>query len=1117
MRLSRSLTTFTLFALAGPAFAQIYSDHYAVILKDPPVAGRFGGREAAQSTAAQVYRGQLAVTQAAVRRQIESRKITAVESVDTVLNAIFVATTPDRIAELRAIPDVLDVVRLPLLHPELNRATQLMNAPAAWTVLGGQGSAGAGMKIAVLDSGIDQTHPALQDSSLTAPSGFPKCTDGHPEDCAYTNSKVIVARSYVRLLAPGPAAASRPDDFSPRDRVGHGSAVASVAAANTATGAVQIMGMAPKAFLGNYKIFGSPFVNDVFPGSVVLKALDDATKDGMDVIELSSGFPALTGPLDTGTACGLAAGTPCDPVATGFENAAKAGAIIVVSAGNNGSDGINYPVFGSITSPATAPDVISVGATGNSHFFNPAVSVSGGPSNVQNLAGALGDDSTSPGGAWAFPALDVSKISADTYGCSTLPAGSLNGVFAIVQRSVVGSSTACSFATKVDNAVNAGANGVILYMSDSSALVAPGSLDNNFVPVIMISLADGNNLKAYVNSNPSAPVTIDPSAIEEDDTADANQLASFSSFGPNPGDLSIKPDLVATGGDFNGLWIYMAAQNYDPLGDIYSSTRFNAAAGTSFAAPMVAGAAALVKQKHPTWTAAQIKSALVNTSAQDTTMDDSGNPVDVEWMGAGRLDAGAAINASVLVSPVSISFGAIGAAPSGLSKQLTVTNVGSSSVTLTVAVVPGAASATGNLSTATNPTVDKSSLTLAAGASGTVTVTLSGSLPQAGTYTGAITLKATGVSLTVPYMYLVSGGAANGYVLTCVCNQGGSFFEGIVGQQPYDPLTPLRPASLGVSVTDAAGLPVSGVTVTWSARPRTAVTFQNTAGTTNAYGIALTDVTIAQTGNITVIASAAGQTWTFDGFGRTQPTISSGGVVDNNLGTSPIAPGSYISIYGTGLADVGVIDTASAAFSPITPNGYALPLNLDGVTVSFDTSNGGSYAGHITFVSPTQVNVQVPWELLGQSSTQVKVTIDSYSYGTVVTVPVADTVPSFFQNSGIAAARDQNFAVITASNPVKRGGVVQLYLNGLGPVSNQPNSGEPASGDPNHLATTNNPPTVTIGGQTAQVVFSGLAPGFPGLYQINAVVPTGINASNTTQVSVSIGGKTTQTSTLPVN
>ena len=1096
-----------------PAFGQVFSNQYAAFLSDAPVAQRFVGREAARSTAAESYRRQISSSQAALRRQLESRHFTIADSVDTILNAVFVETTPDRVAELKSMPGVVDVVRMPLLHLELNRATQLMNAPAAWNALGGQSNAGLGMKIGIIDTGIDQTHPAFQDASLTRPAGFPKCTDGHPEDCAYTNNKVIVARSYVRQIAPAPAAGSRPDDFSPRDRVGHGTAAASVAAANTASGAVQIAGMAPKAFLGNYKIFGSPFVNDVPPGSVAMKALDDAVKDGMDVVSFSSGFPALTGPLDTGAACGLAAGVPCDPVATAFENAAKAGLVIAVSGGNNGYDGVNYPVFGSITSPATAPSVIAVGSTGNSHFFDPGVSAAGGP---QNLAGALGDDSSAPFGAWSFPAVDVSKISADTFGCSAFPAGSLTGVIALIQRSPANSANGCTFATKVDNAVDAGAYGVVLYMADSSALIAPGGLDTNFIPVIMISLNDANSLKSYVSSHPTALVTIDPTAIERDDSADANQLASFSSFGPNPGDLSIKPDLAATGGDFNGLWIYMAAQNYDPLGDLYSSTRFTAASGTSFAAPMVAGAAALVKQKHPTWTAAQVKSALMNTSAQDTTTDDSGNNIDVQWIGAGRLDAGAAVNASVVVSPPSIAFGALSAAPSGLTKQLTLTNLGTASVTLAVAVAPGAASATGNLTAATNPTVDKSSVTIAPNSSQTVTVTLSGTLPQPGSYSGAITLKATGVSLSVPYLYLVSGGAPSGYVLSCVCNQGVSFFEGIVGQAPVDPLNPLRPASIGVVVTDASGLPVAGVPVTWSARPRNAATFQNTASTTNAYGIAFTDVSIGQTGFFSVTASAANQTWTWDAYGRTQPAISSGGVVDDTSFTAPIAPGSYVAIFGTGLADTGIVDSASAAFSPSNAAGYALPLNLDGVTVSFDTPNG-SYPGYMVFVSGGQVNVQVPWELQGQTSAQVKVTIDSYSFSNVANVQVADVAPGFFETStGVAAARDQSGVVITTANPIKRGQAVQLYLNGLGPVDNQPASGDPAPGDANKLATTKSTPTVMIGGQQAQVLFSGLAPSFAGLYQINAIVPAGITVG-TAPMTVSIGGKTSKTSGLPVN
>ena len=99
----------------------------------------------------------------------------------------------------------------------------MMNAPAAWTALGGPNNAGKGIKVAIIDTGIDQTHPAFQDSTLTMPAGFPLCTVDHPEDCAYTNSKVIVARSYIRQQAAptdpkNPANDSFPDDYSPRDR-----------------------------------------------------------------------------------------------------------------------------------------------------------------------------------------------------------------------------------------------------------------------------------------------------------------------------------------------------------------------------------------------------------------------------------------------------------------------------------------------------------------------------------------------------------------------------------------------------------------------------------------------------------------------------------------------------------------------------------------------------------------------------------------------------------------------------------------------------------------------------------------------------------------------------------
>jgi uncharacterized protein (TIGR03437 family) len=151
--------------------------------------------------------------------------------------------------------------------------------------------------------------------------------------------------------------------------------------------------------------------------------------------------------------------------------------------------------------------------------------------------------------------------------------------------------------------------------------------------------------------------------------------------------------------------------------------------------------------------------------------------------------------------------------------------------------------------------------------------------------------------------------------------------------------------------------------------------------------------------------------------------------------------------------------------------------------------------------------------LQGQTSAQVKVTLDEYVFGNVATVSLADSSPAFFTNSGIAAALDQNYAAVTTSNPVKRGQVLQLYMNGLGPVTNSPVSGEYASGT--NLSYTKAQPTVTIGQQNCPVLFSGLAPGFPGLYQVNCTVPTGIGTGSQA-ISLTIAGATTQAATIPV-
>ena len=286
--------------------------------------------------------------------------------------------------------------------------------------------------------------------------------------------------------------------------------------------------------------------------------------------------------------------------------------------------------------------------------------------------------------------------------CAALPAGSLNGKFALIQQ---GGASSCTLNVKTMNAQNAGAVGVILYMDNGSAPGIPEGV-NIWGPAVMISLADGQALKSYIDANAGANVLIDTAGLEQA-VSPSNVVASYSSFGPTPDGL-IKPDLVAPGGYDVNLGsadpsdqylpapngIYGATQSYDQNGFGYSATGYTAMDGTSFSAPLVAGAAALVKQAHPHWTAGQIKSALTNYAAQDVTSDDFDDPVDVEWLGAGRLDANAAVNATVSAEPATLSFGypKPGVALSS-SISVTVANLGSAAVTLAVAVVPGVSAA----------------------------------------------------------------------------------------------------------------------------------------------------------------------------------------------------------------------------------------------------------------------------------------------------------------------------------------------------------------------------------------------------------------------------------------
>ena len=533
----------------------------------------------------------------------------------------------------------------------------------------------------------------------------------------------------------------------------------------------------------------------------------------------------------------------------------------------------------------------------------------------------------------------------------------------------------------------------------------------------------------------------------------------------------------------------MAAANFDPLGDLFSSNRYVSAAGTSFSTPMVAGAAALVKQAHPAFTPAQIKSALVSTGFQVVTSDDLGDKVGTPAVGGGKLDAGTAILDTVTANPASISFGVVTTVP--VSRSIQITNGGSGPVNLALAIAP--------LSSATGASLalDKQSLSLSAGASGTVNLIISGLAPQPGSYYGAITILGSGPTLRVPYLFLAGSGTAQNLIPLS-----GDGFDGTVGQQIPDGV-------IAIKVIDSSGVPVSGAPVSFTANA--GGTIQNADLKTNAYGIArAVPILGSQPGNYDFNASltgpsAGGLAWDFTGSARAVPTIAANGILNAasfEVG-KPVAPGSYVSIFGDSLSDF-------TGFAATT----ILPLAIDFAMVSFDVPSANlSVPGHLIYVSPGQINLQVPWELKGQTSVLVKVTID-FSYGNVVTLQLFDYAPAFFEiGGGNVAARDTSYNVIDSSNPAIQGQTIQLYLNGLGPVNNTPPSGEPAPSSP--FATCTTGASVNIGGLPATTTFCGLAPGFPGLYQINASVPTGLTPGSQ-PITVSIGGQTSKPSLIDV-
>ncbi len=250
-----------------------------------------------------------------------------------------------------------------------------------------------------------------------------------------------------------------------------------------------------------------------------------------------------------------------------------------------------------------------------------------------------------------------------------------------------------------------------------------------------------------------------------------------------------------------------------------------------------------------------------------------------------------------------------------------------------------------------------------------------------------------------------------------------------------------------------------------------------------------------------------------------QPSVNANGTVNNASfapGTNPLAPGAIAAIFGTNLND-----GSSNPFSAFGSDGKLL-TTLGGASVTFNGIPAPLFSSF-----PAQLNVEIPEELTGATSATVLVTVGGRTSASQ-TVPLGPDSPGIFTipsgGTGQGAVQIANTVIFAApsgsipgaqARPANPGDFLTIYCTGLGAVTNPPATGAPAPSNP--LSTTTATPQVTIGGIPAYVNFFGLAPGYVGLYQINAQVPAGSPAGGAVPLVLTIGGRSSNTVSVAIS
>ncbi|XP_061343243.1 CO(2)-response secreted protease-like [Gastrolobium bilobum] len=533
----------------------------------------------------------------------ESERITLIHHFSHAFSGFSAMLTESEASALSGHDGVVSVFPDPILHLHTTRSWDFLESDLGMKPRGTPTHLhlSSDIIIGVIDTGIWPESPSFRDDGIgKIPSRWKGvCMEGHDFKKSNCNRKLIGARYYnIQGTSSGNLTDTGESKGSPRDSVGHGTHTASIAAGAYVNNASYYglaegtaRGGSPSTRIAAYKTCSEEGCS----GATILKAIDDAIKDGVDIISISIGLSSL-----------FQSDILNDPIAIGAFHAEQNGVMVACSAGNDGPD--------PYTVENTAPWIFTVGASNIDRNFQSTL--------------VLGNGKTFLGTGINFSNLTRSKMYHIVFGeevaAQFAPASEARNCIpgSLDYNKTAGNIVVCvnddpTISRRIKKLVvqDARAMGMILIDEDNKDV----SFDAGVFPFTQVGNLEGNQILEYINSTKNPTATILPTT-EVTKYKPSPIVASFSSRGPSGLTENIlKPDVMAPG---IGILAAMIPQSDEP-GSVPIGKKpslFAIKSGTSMACPHVTGAAAFIKSVYGKWSPSMIKSALMTTATTYNNM-----------------------------------------------------------------------------------------------------------------------------------------------------------------------------------------------------------------------------------------------------------------------------------------------------------------------------------------------------------------------------------------------------------------------------------------------------------------------------------------------------------------